>query len=129
MGPARRAMVVTAAVCGATGLAHAQPLPAPEPASVQAVEPTIEITASIHMDSVKFSQTGDSKAEVWAEPGGKGKWALDSPLPKPIPVGKTYKNVDLKLRAAATVDETGAATIEAGAAAGEPAPSATAEPQ
>ncbi len=77
--------------------------------------PIVEITAHVKMKSVRFSQRGETQARVWSEPGGEGEWKFDrGPLPDPIPVGKTFRDVEVDLRARADLTQDGL-TVSAGA--------------
>ncbi|HYE46318.1 MAG TPA: hypothetical protein VEA44_11165 [Caulobacter sp.] len=85
----------------------------PEPpaeACALADAPVVEIGARVRARSLKFTQAGDTEVRIHAEPGGEGAWKLDrGSLPDPIPVGKTFRNIDVRLNAEAHLSEAGLA--------------------
>ncbi|MES2722155.1 MAG: hypothetical protein V4656_03280 [Pseudomonadota bacterium] len=106
------------ALSGLASFACAQPAPsvAADTADISPDEPTptLSLTATIHADSITVRQRGNAKARIWADPGGDGDWRFNrGPIPGPLPVGKTLKDVDFTLDAKATVAEDGTVTFSA----------------
>ncbi len=100
------------------------PAPAPAPASELAPEPDIELSISAHADQVRWRQVGSISIRAWSEPTGSViEENLSTGLPRPIPGQRTFRNIDWRLRAAATIGQpTVPAPAPAAAAPETPAP-------
>ncbi|HYC67239.1 hypothetical protein [Brevundimonas sp.] len=106
-------------------LLGAPPQSAPPPASEIAPAPDIELSITAHADQVRWRQVGSVSVRAWSEPSGAViEENLSTGLPRPIPGQRTFRDIDWRLRAAATIaDPAPHIEIEAG-----PAP-ATATPE
>ena len=91
--------------------------PAPAPASEIAAPPDIEISISARADEIRWRQVGSVSVRAWSEPSGAIiEENLSTGLPRPIPGQRTFRDVEWRLRAAATIaDPTPRIEIEAGA--------------
>ncbi|HEY0053201.1 MAG TPA: hypothetical protein VGB49_07315 [Caulobacteraceae bacterium] len=67
-------------------------------------EPDILISVGARADSVRWTQTGTVTTRVWATPGGTLiDENLSTGLPRPIPGRRTFRDVEWRLRAGATI--------------------------
>lgn len=95
------------------------------PASATASAPDVELSIIARADEVRWRQVGSISVRAWSEPSGAIiEENLSTGLPRPIPGQRTFRNVEWRLRGAATIaDPTPQIEIEAGA------PSTTETPQ
>lgn len=78
--------------------------PAPAPVSEVAAPPDIEISISARADEIRWRQVGSVSVRAWSEPSGAIiEETLSTGLPRPIPGQRTFRNVEWRLRAAATI--------------------------
>jgi hypothetical protein len=94
------------------------PQTAPAPASEVAPAPDLELSITAHADQVRWRQVGSVSVRAWSEPSGAViEENLSTGLPRPIPGQRTFRDVDWRLRAAATIaDPNPRIEIEAGPA-------------
>lgn len=86
------------------GLPQSAPAPAPAPASDTAPAPDIELSITAHADQIRWRQVGSVSVRAWSEPAGAViEENLSTGLPRPIPGQRTFRDVDWRLRAAATI--------------------------
>ena len=100
------------------------PAPTSPPASEIAPAPDIELSITAHADQVRWRQVGSVSVRAWSEPSGAViEENLSTGLPRPIPGQRTFRDIDWRLRAAATIaDPTPRIEIEAGPAPATEAP-------
>ncbi len=80
------------------------PAPTPAPASEIAAPPDIEISITAGADEIRWRQVGSVSVRAWSEPSGAIiEETLSTGLPRPIPGQRTFRNVEWRLRAAATI--------------------------
>lgn len=93
------------------------PARAPAPASEIAAPPDIELSVTARADEIRWRQVGSVSVRAWSEPSGAIiEENLSTGLPRPIPGQRTFRNVEWRLRAAATIAApTPQIEIEAGA--------------
>lgn len=91
--------------------------PAPPPASEIATPPDIELSITARADEIRWRQVGSISVRAWSEPSGAViEENLSTGLPRPIPGQRTFRNVEWRLRGAATIAApTPRIEIEAGA--------------
>lgn len=94
------------------------PTPTPIAAPAPAQEPDLELSITAHADQVRWRQVGSVSVRAWSEPSGAViEENLSTGLPRPIPGQRTFRDIDWRLRAAATIaDPTPRIEIEAGPA-------------
>ena len=94
------------------------PTPTPIAAPAPAQEPDLELSITAHADQVRWRQVGSVSVRAWSEPSGAViEENLSTGLPRPIPGQRTFRDIDWRLRAAATIaDPTPRIEIEAGRA-------------
>ena len=90
--------------------------PAPTPAPEVAPAPDIELSITARADEVRWRQVGSVSVRAWSEPSGAIiEENLSTGLPRPIPGQRTFRNVEWRLRGAATIaDPAPRIEIEAG---------------
>jgi hypothetical protein len=100
------------------------PTPTPIAAPAPAQEPDLELSITAHADQVRWRQVGSVSVRAWSEPSGAViEENLSTGLPRPIPGQRTFRDIDWRLRAAATIaDPTPRIEIEAGPAPATEAP-------
>ena len=93
------------------------PASAPAPVSEIAAPPDIELSITARADEIRWRQVGSVSVRAWSEPSGAViEENLSTGLPRPIPGQRTFRDVEWRLRAAATIaDPTPRIEIEAGA--------------
>jgi len=93
-----------AAALGAqpTPPADAPPV-APEAAPAEAAgEPDILLEVRVRAREARWRQTGDLEIRAWAQPGDlEIEESVTTGVPSPIPVGRTFRDIDWRLRAGA----------------------------
>ncbi len=94
------------------------PAPAAPPTTEIAAPPDIEISVTARADDIRWRQVGSVSVRAWSEPSGAIiEENLSTGLPRPIPGQRTFRNVDWRLRGAATIAAPAPQTeIEAGPA-------------
>ena len=98
------------------------------PAFAQSAEPTIELRARVHMDRLEVQQAGEARVELRAEPGTTVNNSSRGTLPRPLAPG-VYRNVDVTLDLAATIDQDGTTVSTDADASAEPDQPAPEQPQ
>lgn len=90
--------------------------PPPAPETEIAPAPDIELSITANADQIRWRQVGSVSVRAWSEPSGAViEENLSTGLPRPIPGQRTFRDVDWRLRAAATIaDPTPRIEIEAG---------------
>ena len=90
--------------------------PASTPAPAQA--PDLELSITAHADQIRWRQVGSVSVRAWSEPSEAViEENLSTGLPRPIPGQRTFRDIDWRLRAAATIaDPNPRIEIEAGPA-------------
>lgn len=104
MSPLRLLLPTLAAVAAAP--VAAQPAPAleapPAPVQTEAGEPDILLEVRVRAREARWRQTGDLEIRAWADPGGlQIEESVVTGVPSPIPVGRTFRDIDWRLRAGA----------------------------
>lgn len=82
--------------------AAAQPAPAAQAEAEAAGEPDILLEVRVRAREARWRQTGDLEIRAWAQPGGlEIEESVTTGVPSPIPVGRTFRDIDWRLRAGA----------------------------
>lgn len=83
--------------------AAAQQASAPSSEPVEAArEPDILLEIRVQAREARWRQTGDLQIRAWAEPGDlEIEESVTTGVPSPIPVGRTFRDVEWRLRAGA----------------------------
>ena len=99
------------------GSPQSAPLPASAPSSEVAPAPDIELSITARAEEIRWRQVGSISVRAWSEPAGAViEENLSTGLPRPIPGQRTFRNVEWRLRGAATIAApTPGIEIEAGA--------------
>ena len=99
------------------GSPQSAPLPASAPPSEVAPAPDIELSITARAEEIRWRQVGSISVRAWSEPAGAViEENLSTGLPRPIPGQRTFRNVEWRLRGAATIAApTPGIEIEAGA--------------
>ncbi|NJC41166.1 hypothetical protein GGQ87_001424 [Brevundimonas alba] len=99
-------------------LPQSAPAPASAPAAEAAAPPDIELSITARADEIRWRQVGSISVRVWSEPSGAViEENLSTGLPRPIPGQRTFRDVEWRLRGAATIaSPTPQIEIEAGEA-------------
>ena len=74
------------------------------PAAESAPEPDISLDVVVTAESVRWRQAGDMELRVWSRPEGVNiNESLSTGLPDPIPVGRTFRNIEWRVRLRASI--------------------------
>ncbi len=69
-----------------------------------AAEPDISLDATVTAESVRWRQAGDMELSVWSQPEGVNiNESLSTGLPDPIPVGRTFRHIEWRVRLRASI--------------------------
>ena len=80
------------------------PAPQEAPAATPPVEPDISLSITARADEVRWRQVGSVSVRAWSEPSGTViEENLTTGLPRPIPGQRTFRDVEWRLRGAATI--------------------------
>ena len=84
----------------------AEPIqPTPLARAAAALEPDILLDVRVRADQVRWRQAGRVDINAQAEPGGRRiEENLSTGVPRPIVVGRTFRNVDWRLTAGARIE-------------------------
>lgn len=81
-----------------------QAAPAPQAAAQSVQEPDISLSITARADQVRWRQVGSVTVRAWSEPSGTVvEENLTTGLPRPIPGQRTFRDVEWRLRGAATI--------------------------
>jgi hypothetical protein len=122
-----------AAILSLLVLAHQAPQGSPpaattarSPSAEGSGEPDVMISVRARADQIRWRQVGSVSVRAWAEPTGSViEENLSTGLPRPIPGQRTFRNVEWRLDAAATIAvpvETAAAAAPASRPSDAPTP-------
>lgn len=74
------------------------------PATAPPAEPDISLSITARADEVRWRQVGSVSVRAWSEPSGTViEENLTTGLPRPIPGQRTFRDVEWRLRGAATI--------------------------
>ena len=78
--------------------------PQEAPAVAPSTEPDISLSITARADEVRWRQVGSVSVRAWSEPSGTiVEENLTTGLPRPIPGQRTFRDVEWRLRGAATI--------------------------
>lgn len=98
--------------------------PQEAPVAAPPAEPDVSLSITARANEIRWRQVGGVSVRAWSEPPGAAvEENLTTGLPHPIPARRTFRNVEWRLRAEATIATPAPRIeIEAGPASATPTP-------